>query len=100
MALIADDESGIGWKCSFIDVGCVGRSFDCDYFFICRDEFPKVVFFGEMPFYVVFAGSGAFSNSTETVDWFRAKKYHFGSADIVGEAYHRAHVVGGDEAVG
>ena len=60
VTLVAYDESYINWKFGFIDISRVRCSFDGDYFFICRDEFVEIGFFGEVPFYVVFARSGAF----------------------------------------
>ena len=95
VALIADDESDIVGKFSLVYVCSIGGSLDGYDFFICRYDFAKVVFLGEIPFYVIFAGSRTFPDSSNAVCGFCAKKNHLGSTDIVGNTNHCAHVVGG-----
>ena len=100
VALIADDESDIVGKFSLVYVCSIGGSLDGYDFFICRYDFAKVVFLGEIPFYVIFAGSRTFPDSAKAVCWFSPKKNHFGSTDVVGETNHRTHVVGSKEIIG
>ena len=55
VALVADDEGCVGWKLGLVDICSIRCGFDCDDFFICRDEFSQVGFLCEIPFYVVAA---------------------------------------------
>ena len=55
VALVSDYESGISWKFGFVYVCGVRCRFDGDDFFICGNQFAEVVFFCEVPFYVVAA---------------------------------------------
>ena len=55
VALVANDEGGVGGKLCLVDICCVRCCLDGDDFFICRDEFSKVVFLSEIPFYVIAA---------------------------------------------
>lgn len=55
VALVANDEGGVGGKLCLVDICCVRCRLDGDDFFICRDEFSKVVFLSEIPFNVIAA---------------------------------------------
>ena len=100
VTFVADDEGNICWKLGFVYVGSVRCSLDCDDFFVCWNEFPKVGLLGEMPFYVVFARSSAFPYPSDAVRRLGAEKNHLRGPNIIGQAYHRTHVVGCKKAIG
>ena len=99
VTLVAYNESHISWEFSLVDISRVRRSFDGDYFFICRNEFPKVGLFSKIPFYVVFARSCAFPHPSDSVRRLGAEKYHFRGANVIGQTYHGTHVIGSKKAI-
>ena len=100
MALVAYDEGHIGGKPGFVDVSCIRCCLDGNDFFIFRNEFPQVVFLREVPFYIVFARSGAFSHSSDAVSRLGADKYHLRGPNVIGQTYHGTHVIGCEKAIG
>ena len=100
VTFVAYDEGGVSRKFCLVDVRGIRCGLDCDDFFICWYEFAEIGFLGEIPLYVVFARSSAFPYSPDAIRRLGAEKYHLRGPDVIGQAYHRTHVIGRKKAIG